>query len=167
MNSLALRREAHPDSARCGVSLWSAPHSVATMARVHGAPPISRTSGGKNHMIQTEPCPVKSDGSAHRCFDCSQPIAAGAPVLDFGRHGYRHHPSCDGVTSPAAAGAELDAGDLVARAMGLMPSESTPAAQHAWAASKTPARPAASKSNMDRVCEAMGLRPTSETQSKE
>ena len=111
-------------------------------------------------MIQTEPCPAKADGSAHRCFGCSEPIAAGAPVLDFGpRHGYQHYPSCDGASSPTAAVAALDNGDRVAIAMGLMPSPATPTVQHAATAhaSRTAAPTPQTLDNADLVCAAMGL----------
>lgn len=48
--------------------------------------------------LQTEPCPA----GAHHCIGCRRAIAAGAPVLDFGSHGYQHYPSCDGAVSSAA-----------------------------------------------------------------
>ncbi|HET7545165.1 MAG TPA: hypothetical protein VFK05_35110 [Polyangiaceae bacterium] len=67
----------------------------------------------------TEPCPANSDGSAHRCLHCHEPIANGALVLDFGRHGYQHYPSCDGVPPDASAtpANAPDNGDKVAAAL--------------------------------------------------
>jgi hypothetical protein len=46
-----------------------------------------------SHML-AEPCPAKKGGGSHTCVNCSQAIAVGAPVLDFGRHGYAHRPPC-------------------------------------------------------------------------
>ena len=73
-----------------------------------------------NNTIKGESCPAKSDGTAHSCFACNEPIALGAQVLDYGRHGYCHHPSCGAITMPAVASSGTrrtpDAGDHVAAA---------------------------------------------------
>ena len=107
-------------------------------------------------MIQTEPCPAKSDGSAHHCFGCREPIAVGAPVIDYGaRHGYRHHPSCDGAS--AALAAAPDAGDLVAMALGLLP----------YPEPKQATPTATNKTNLQLVAEAMGLVSTSPSKDQE
>jgi len=70
-----------------------------------------------SRQIQTESCPA--DGRAHHCLSCRSPIAAGAVVLDFGRHGFQHYPSCDGVVSSAAAVGSVGAG--VPRFAGAQP----------------------------------------------
>ena len=54
----------------------------------------------------TDPCPLQADGTPYTCPSCTQGIAAGAPVIDFGRHGYVHRVCPSGSTMPArAAGA--------------------------------------------------------------
>ncbi|HEX3854703.1 MAG TPA: hypothetical protein VHW01_27255 [Polyangiaceae bacterium] len=139
---------------QCGAFYLSLVRSpAATAVRIGSAPPTSRTRGGKNHLnhtTQTESCPAQPDGSAYRCIGCSAPIAVGAQVLDYGRHGYSHYPSCDAASSPAAAGTELDNGDLVARAMGLIPAPTPRASAVTTSTAQT-------LDNGDKVAAAMGL----------